>query len=133
MSNFRNKPLKLNISSEQYLISLCPKAQNFVANNDFYRLEKALKYAIASNGEFFSARDEGDQGKLREIYDIRGIFLTKYEMDIYKDIHKRCDLMVERGFIEEVYEFCRSLNSLDFKNYSDLPIPLGFLLGKIKI
>lgn len=97
-------------------------------SNDFYRLEKALKYAIASNGEFFCARDEGDQGKLKEIYDVRGIFLTKTEMDIYKDIHKRCDLMVERGLLEEVYEFCESFKSFDFKKYSDLPIPLGFLL-----
>jgi len=108
------------------LIKLCPNAVNYVPHNDYYRLEKALKYAIASNGEFFRARDESNVEKMQEMYDVRGIFLTKNEMEIYQDIHKRCDLMVERGYIEEVYQFIKTLDSSKIlESYNSMPVPLG--------
>lgn len=119
------------LKSEEYLISLCPTASNFVPFNDYYRLEKALKYAIISNGDFFKARDESKNPKIKEIYDFRGIFLTKNALDIYSDIHKRCDLMVESGYIEEVLSFIDTLDSSNMRRgYDSLPVPIGKIFFK---
>lgn len=114
--------------SEKHLLKLCPMAVNFVPKNDFYRLEKAMKYAIASNGEFFKARNnETNNHRLQEVYDVRGFFLTKNILDLYADIQTRCDVMVEKGYVEEVFDFLKSLNVRSLEGYDTMPMPLGLL------
>lgn len=65
------------------------KYDDDLPKNDFYRLEKALKYAIASKGEFYKARIDEDAINLREIYDIRGFFLMKPRLESIKDIQSK--------------------------------------------
>jgi len=57
------------------LQEICPHYDNSIPPTDVYRIEKALKYAIASNGQTFLWTDHLEE-KLKEIYDVRGFFLT---------------------------------------------------------
>jgi tRNA A37 N6-isopentenylltransferase MiaA len=100
--------------------------------SDIYRLNKSLKYAIASNGERYKPDIDENLSSLSEIFDFRCFFLIKQKRFLIKDIHKRCDEMVEKGIIDETLNFIREAHKrglYDFDRQS-ISLPIGFTESK---
>jgi hypothetical protein len=65
-------------------------------------LEKAIRYALLTNGKSFIADNFGGEGKsLRELYDVRGVFLYAEASKAQKLIDERCENMLVEGYLKE--------------------------------
>jgi len=106
------------------LQEICPHYDNSIPPSDLYRLEKALKYAIASDGKTFLWTDQTEE-KLKEIFDVRGFFLTTAQEKLKPIIDERCYQMVLNGMIHEFLDFIEK-GQKSFYNYSEGPVPIGY-------
>lgn len=102
---------------------------NDILPHDFYRLEKAIKYAIVSKGEYYKSKYDENMKNLRELYDIRGFFLFKNRKDLIDDIQRRCDLIIENGLLEEILDFQTKIKNINFQRYNEIATPIGFKEG----
>lgn len=76
------------IGSVEKIRELCPDYDDSIDPNDYYRLEKGLRYAIASNGAFYSHRKDNVQ-QMNEVYDIRSFVLVTDPISMKHTIEKR--------------------------------------------
>lgn len=106
--------------------------ENDLPQNDIYRINKALKYAIASNGETYKPRKDENAKPLNEEFDLRCFFLTKQRKGIIQDLHKRCDQLIEKGLVDETLAFIREANEKGIFEFErqKLSLPIGFVEGK---
>ena len=67
---------------------MCPSYDDSISKNDFYRLEKAFRYAIVSNGTIFGPRVD-NKPALKDIYDLRSFFFVMDSANIKEIIEAR--------------------------------------------
>ena len=68
----------LNCSDPQILLkSLCKKYNEQPAITDKYRLIRAIRFALLTNGETYQSPFKIEEPKLSEILDVRGFFLSE--------------------------------------------------------
>jgi len=70
------------------LKEICPSYDDSILRNDYYRIEKALRYAIASEGQSFLPK-KGTDESIKDQYDVRGFFLTMNADNIKTAIEQR--------------------------------------------
>ncbi|CAD8113713.1 unnamed protein product [Paramecium sonneborni] len=100
------KEMFLNCQDAQTLLkSLCKKYNGQFIITDKYRMIKAIRNALLTNGETFQSTFNINEPKLSEIFDVRGFFLSESQENICKKIYKRCDDMLKQGVLKEFYEF----------------------------
>ena len=103
-----------------------------LGKNDFYRLEKALAYALASGGKHFSRqRTEATQPLSAEFVraddqDARCFFLTGDKKLLAERIRHRCLQMIEKGIFEEYIAFRDSLGPAADLADGRLLLPIGY-------
>eukprot|EP01017_Pseudomicrothorax_dubius_P020300 TRINITY_DN22191_c0_g1_i2.p1 TRINITY_DN22191_c0_g1~~TRINITY_DN22191_c0_g1_i2.p1 ORF type:complete len:110 (-),score=18.84 TRINITY_DN22191_c0_g1_i2:95-424(-) len=102
---------------------MCPSYDYSVTKNDFYRLEKALAYAFATEGKTFK-RDTGqDQLSLSQKFDVRMFFCVRDVFELKNLIQKRCVKMILDGMIQEYLQFtAESMKLTDPKEHITLPL-----------
>ena len=85
---YKNKHEFYLLRRAKKIKELCPAYDNSIDLKDFYRLEKALKYVIASDGKTCTWTDL-DEEKISTMFDVRGFFLTMDQHDLKTAIDKR--------------------------------------------
>ena len=68
---------------------MCPSYDDSISKNDFYRLEKAFRYAIISNGSTFGSKDDNISPALKDRYDLRSFFFVMDSVNIKEIIERR--------------------------------------------
>ncbi|CAD8068228.1 unnamed protein product [Paramecium sonneborni] len=90
--------------------------------SDRYRIQKALRFAILTNGQSITSPFNEQDPRLSDEMDIRGFFITEPQINISKKIYSRCDEMIRQGILEEFYQFYLMLDQKDFR----VTTPIGF-------
>ncbi|CAD8155175.1 unnamed protein product [Paramecium pentaurelia] len=90
--------------------------------SDRYRIQKALRFALLTNGQSITSPFNEEDPRLCDELDIRGFFLTEPQENISKKIYARCDQMIQQGLLEEFYQFYQMLDQQEFR----VTTPIGY-------
>ena len=85
-------------------------------DNDWFRLRRVFEVFYTSGQPLSSfERPQGKNRELHEVaaalraapFDFRCFFLYRSRLDIFKDIDRRCELMLQQGFVQECVSLVR--------------------------
>ncbi len=124
------------------LEALDPEYAESVHYNNVRKVIRALEY-IELNGSLFSEHNKSEREK-ESSYDYNYFVLNDYRDNIYKNIEKRVDIMIENGLVNEVDSLLKSgvnssmvsMQGLGYKEIADYlngNITLGDAIEKIKL
>lgn len=124
------------------LEALDPEYAESVHYNNVRKVIRALEY-IELNGSLFSEHNKAEREK-ESSYDYNYFVLNDYRDNIYKNIEKRVDIMIENGLVNEVDSLLRSgvnssmvsMQGLGYKEIADYlngNISLNEAVEKIKL
>lgn len=82
------------------LIRIDPEATEYIHRNNVKRVVRAIEY-YRLNNEKISEHNKREREK-KSPYDFKYFVLIKDREELYKDIEKRVDLMMEEGLVSEV-------------------------------
>ncbi len=82
------------------LIRIDPEATEYIHKNNVKRVVRAIEY-YRLNNEKISEHNKREREK-KSPYDFKYFVLIKDREELYKDIEKRVDLMMEEGLVSEV-------------------------------
>lgn len=82
------------------LSAVDPETASNLLPNDFYRLKRALAVYEATKQPLFAFKTRHQPLP----YDFRCFFLTAERESVCRNIDRRCEEMIERGLIEEVFD-----------------------------
>lgn len=124
------------------LEALDPEYAESVHYNNVRKVIRALEY-IELNGSLFSEHNKAEREK-ESSYDYNYFVLNDYRDNIYKNIEKRVDIMIENGLVNEVDSLLKSgvnssmvsMQGLGYKEIADYlngNISLNEAVEKIKL
>ncbi|CAD8192410.1 unnamed protein product [Paramecium octaurelia] len=106
MADQKAKQILLNCSDPQTLLKqLCNKYNESPPIIDKYRLIRAVRFALLTDGKQYQSPFKHDEPKLCEILDVRGFFLSEPQENICQIIYERCNEMLQQGILREFYAF----------------------------
>ena len=119
------------------LSKLDPEYYNIVDRHNYRRVVHALEICIQTGNTYTSFRTNAPKERP---FDIIKIGLNRDRVELYQRINRRVDMMMEMGFLDEVYRLlpyrhCNSLNTVGYKellNYLDGLITLDQAVEQIK-
>jgi tRNA dimethylallyltransferase len=105
------------------LFDLDPVYASTISNNDKQKIIRALEIISLTGTAVSSLPQEKDPEE--DVYDFKCYFLTRPRDELYKRIEKRCEKMLESGFIEEL----ERLDKLGIRENSSAKEAIGYRQG----
>lgn len=94
-------PFKSWEENEATLKKACPSYDFSVTRNDYYRLQKALTFALVTEGKSFK-RSSQEESIIRQNYDVRGFFLHQNIRELNQIYQRRCMEMLKEALPTEI-------------------------------
>jgi tRNA dimethylallyltransferase len=105
------------------LFDIDPVYASTISTNDKQKIIRALEIISLTGGTVSSLPQEKDPDE--DVYDFKCYFLTRPRPELYERIEKRCEKMLEKGFIEEL----EKLDKMGIRENSSAKEAIGYRQG----